>query len=180
MPRRPLHSWPAYVSQRRRWLLAEAANPLCTRRDPETGKALCRWCGAKLQGRRTSFCSGGRYRISREGVLMPGSGPWGCVEEWSLRTTPSYARHIVLGRDRGMCAGCGVDCLKLELQRGEKFDEHRARVPRAWIGSGGQTWEVDHVLALHLGGSGGLANLQTLCVPCHREKSAREARGRAA
>jgi 5-methylcytosine-specific restriction endonuclease McrA len=41
-------------------------------------------------------------------------------------------------------------------------------------------WEVDHVVPLWAGGSHGFANLQTLCYPCHRDKTAREAALRAA
>ena len=35
-------------------------------------------------------------------------------------------------------------------------------------------WELDHVVPLIDGGGHEPSNLQTLCVPCHREKSARE------
>lgn len=41
-------------------------------------------------------------------------------------------------------------------------------------------WEVDHVVPLWAGGSHGFANLQTLCSPCHRDKTVREAALRAA
>lgn len=186
MPRRRIHPWPAYVAQRRRWLLAEAANPLWLLKD-ERGRALCRWCGKHLEGRRTSFCSGGKVRLARAGgILNPEL--WGCVEEWSLRTVPRFARACVFERDRGVCAGCGIDCPGVEArfhrQPGEDFDVWRERlraefVP-VWGKWGGSVWEADHVVPLHRGGTGGLSNLQTLCVLCHREKSAREARERAA
>lgn len=39
--------------------------------------------------------------------------------------------------------------------------------------------EVDHVVPLWAGGSDDDANLEGLCVPCHRAKSAREAADRA-
>lgn len=39
--------------------------------------------------------------------------------------------------------------------------------------------EVDHKVPLHLGGPAGPdSNMQWLCIPCHREKSAKEAEGR--
>ena len=50
----------------------------------------------------------------------------------------------------------------------------------------GDLWHADHALAVADGGgeTGGLANLSTLCVPCHNAKSALEkaerARSRAA
>jgi 5-methylcytosine-specific restriction protein A len=37
--------------------------------------------------------------------------------------------------------------------------------------------EVDHITALHRGGSNGRENLQPLCSPCHRAKTDRELRG---
>jgi 5-methylcytosine-specific restriction endonuclease McrA len=41
-------------------------------------------------------------------------------------------------------------------------------------------WELDHKLPLIDGGTHDLSNLQTLCVPCHRKKSAYEHSERAA
>ena len=41
-------------------------------------------------------------------------------------------------------------------------------------------WEVDHIVPLVDGGSHDLDNLQTLCSPCHRAKTAAEATERAA
>jgi hypothetical protein len=35
-------------------------------------------------------------------------------------------------------------------------------------------WELDHKIPLIDGGTHDLSNLQTLCAPCHRKKSARE------
>jgi len=41
-------------------------------------------------------------------------------------------------------------------------------------------WELDHIVPLIDGGGHDLVNLQTLCAPCHRKKSIRENRARAA
>jgi 5-methylcytosine-specific restriction endonuclease McrA len=41
-------------------------------------------------------------------------------------------------------------------------------------------WELDHVTPLIDGGSHDFKNLQTLCTPCHKHKTAKEARNRAA
>ena len=32
-----------------------------------------------------------------------------CSEEWRGKTSPSYMRHLIWKRDRGVCAHCGVD-----------------------------------------------------------------------
>ena len=41
-----------------------------------------------------------------------------------------------------------------------------------------QTWEVDHIVPLHLGGSNQMSNLQLLCPNCHALKTQTEARAR--
>jgi len=38
--------------------------------------------------------------------------------------------------------------------------------------------ELDHIVPLWAGGSNEVSNLQWLCVPCHRDKTAREAKER--
>lgn len=40
-------------------------------------------------------------------------------------------------------------------------------------------WQADHILERKRGGTNDLANLQTLCVPCHKDKTARFSRERA-
>ena len=81
-----------------------------------------------------------------------------CGDKWWIIKSPSYARHHVYRRDRGVCAECGFD-------------------------GGGANWHVDHVLPLWQADRDPwfwtLSNLQTLCVPCHNSKSAREANQRA-
>jgi len=77
-----------------------------------------------------------------------------CAEAY-LAATPNRIREIVFRRDRGLCAACGHD----ERLSGE--------------------WEADHRVPLIDGGGLELSNVQTLCVPCHRTKTAREAAARA-
>lgn len=61
-------------------------------------------------------------------------------------------RRSVEARDAGACAACRRD---------------------------GRAWHADHRRPLWAGGADDLANLQTLCVPCHRAKTAAEATVRA-
>jgi 5-methylcytosine-specific restriction protein A len=120
----------------------------------ENGRALCRYCGLEVPAGRFTFCS-----------------DW-CVEEWRLRSNPGYLREKVLERDRGVCAGCGIDCaaewIRLKRARGAA----RARAWAAWgIRPGGRKslWDADHIVpVVEGGGECDLSNLRTLCLKCHR------------
>src|SRR6202051_3663885 len=59
------------------------------------GRPLCRWCRTEVPKGRRTFCSEN------------------CVHEWKLRTDPGYLRDKVFARDRGVCAKCGVDTMRL-------------------------------------------------------------------
>ena len=60
------------------------------------GRNCCRECGTEVpQGRRT-FCGEA------------------CIDSWSIRSSPGYARHKVRERDQGVCAMCRFDTGKLE------------------------------------------------------------------
>lgn len=81
--------------------------------------------------------------------LEPRAKTWhsACASAYR-EVSPKHQRAAVEARDGRRCARCGVV---------------RARV------------EVDHVVPLSRGGENRLRNLQTLCVPCHRAKTAAEA-----
>lgn len=61
------------------------------------------------------------------------------------RSLSTKARVEFFLSRKGECAGCGMKC-----DRG---------------------WELDHVVALALGGDDEPSNWQVLCLPCHRAKS---------
>jgi 5-methylcytosine-specific restriction protein A len=121
------------VSRRRRTTLA----PLT--KGPN-GRNLCRYCRQEVQPPRRTFCGDE------------------CVHQYSIRSSPRYARAHVLKRDHGICALCGSD----ESATGD--------------------WQADHVIPVVEGG-GECGLLRTLCTPCHkrvtRELAARLARARA-
>lgn len=76
-----------------------------------------------------------------------------CVVEYRRRTDWNLIRRTVLARDRYRCVLCGA-C----------DPDH------------GPLLEVDHIVELADGGAfHDLANLRTLCIPCHKSKT-REAR----
>jgi len=119
-------------------------------------KGFCRMCGLiikTLQGKSS------RARWHPE-----------CVEQYNIIYNPSLARKHIWKRDRGECAECGDVMPKRSRAQDLK-------------------WHVDHIHPLYE--QKGLQfeqldlsyweedNLQTLCQPCHAEKSAQEAASRA-
>src|SRR6266487_628651 len=131
-------------------------------RKPGTnGRLSCRWCWGDLTGRRTSYCSDA------------------CAHEFRLRSEPDYMRACVFVRDRGVCAKCGLDTvaaggwqLPLALNVTPQGHDISNRTPvwQGYINRG--SWEADHILpVVEGGGSCGLSNLRTLCLPCHREET---------
>lgn len=144
------------------------------------GRKCCRWCkGAIPKGRRT-LCSDE------------------CGEAILIQTNWNYARRKVELRDKGVCAKCGCDTERLKrlLRRaladwGRRFyNQTRQRWEYAnayddWLRMLGfdthtyDLWQADHILEVVRGGSNDLANLQTLCVPCHKEKTKQLAKERA-
>ena len=142
------------------------------------GHLLCRYCG-------TVECRPPRYTFCSEA----------CVREHMIRTRPSYAKDLVYKRDKAICRACGTDTKKLATElweEGLRFGRaHQQRLlqlhgipasrkvrSRKW---GGGLWDMDHRNAVSAGGGEcGLDNLCTLCIPCHRVKTAQQSRERAA
>lgn len=130
-------------------------------------RGTCRWCGEPI------LHESGEKRGSpnRHRRWHPA-----CVDVYNA-TDPRELRRRVRRRDRGVCALCRVDTYALRRSFAGRGMWARMRaqgfVPRRSL------WELDHVLPLIDGGTHALSNLQTLCVPCHRAKSAREQRERA-
>lgn len=83
-----------------------------------------------------------------------------CIDTYN-ELRPAAQRSRLWPRELGECAGCG------------RFCPERPK-------SGYRTWQCDHVVPLVDGGPNDDANLQLLCDPCHKAKTAREARARAA
>ncbi len=119
------------------------------------GRRLCRWCNLEVPKRRHTFCS-----------------DW-CVEQWRLRTDPGYLREKVLERDRGICAGCAVDCIAAWLHIKRLRGAARLKALSSW-GLNGRSrkslWDADHIVpVVEGGGECDLLNIRTLCLRCHRE-----------
>ena len=131
-------------------------------------RGTCRWCGETIL-----YTSGEKQgSINRRRRWHPD-----CVDTYNA-TDPRELRRLVRRRDRGICAVCQLNTYTLRRKLKGRGMAKRLReqgfVPRRSL------WEVDHVIPLIDGGSHDLENLQTLCSPCHRKKSAEENRERGA
>jgi 5-methylcytosine-specific restriction enzyme A len=123
------------------------------------GRPLCRWCSLEVPPRRFTFCS-----------------DW-CVHEWKLRTDPGYVREKVFERDRGVCAGCGVDARAAFIDLKRARAAHRLRLLERWglkRLNRKTLWDADHIVpVIEGGGECDLANIRTLCLICHRQETAK-------
>jgi 5-methylcytosine-specific restriction endonuclease McrA len=146
------------------------------------GRNLCRRCSTEVPPGKRTFC-----------------GP-ACIEAWRLTTDPTFLRRMTRRRDKGVCATCGLPTQKLEKAISELrqirsrwgfvhpeingISEGIRQILKALTGREDPNrttfWDADHVVeVINGGGECGLENIQTLCVWCHRKKTARLARERA-
>jgi 5-methylcytosine-specific restriction protein A len=93
-----------------------------------------------------------------------------------LRSDPGYIREKVLERDRGVCAGCGIDCLHAERQLKRLRGAARLKAALDWglrAGYRNTLWDADHIVpVVEGGGECDLENIRTLCLKCHRTATA--------
>jgi 5-methylcytosine-specific restriction enzyme A len=122
------------------------------------GRGICRWCRMEVPKGRRTFCSDS------------------CVHDWRLRTDPAYLRDRVLARDRGICAICGLDALEF-YRRFQWIPVRKRRALRSQLDIHARRhsfWDADHILPVAEGGGEcDLSNLQTLCLWCHQEHTAK-------
>lgn len=147
---------------------------------PTRGRAVptgyCRWCKGPIRNsRRLTFCC-------EE-----------CVHHHKLRSNPNYLRRCVLRRDKGICKQCGLDAHTLRSQLMRRVRKEGIVSVYDWSVAHGFTgcvslsrrrvfklWQADHIRPVAQGGGlCGLENIQTLCVPCHRARTAKQATARA-
>lgn len=89
-------------------------------------------------------------------------------------------RRVIWDRDKGVCRLCKLDCTALETLLGKLAADRRTRAECAALKSAAGVephrktlWDADHAVPVSAGGgSCGLQNVQTLCVWCHRRKTA--------
>ena len=142
------------------------------------GGKCCAYCGgdlssaSRLPGVSSTYCS-------RE-----------CADQGQLKRGRGMLRAQVFALEGGVCRLCGIDghalytrLLGLEpaerlnalcnanykLPKSAKALDRLLQNPRE-----GDFWQADHILAVSEGGgSCGLDNLRTLCVPCHDTETAK-------
>jgi 5-methylcytosine-specific restriction protein A len=129
-------------------------------------RGSCRWCGDPILHEDGPKCGEPNFRRRWHPT---------CVDHYN-ESDPREARRRVRKRDRGWCAVCGLDTVKLRRSIRGKGAFQKTRElgfkPRKSF------WELDHIVPLIDGGGHELANLQTLCTPCHKRKTSAEAEGR--
>ncbi len=143
---------------------------------------LCKWCGGKAEPPRRYWCSDG------------------CVREYQS-FEPAILRRRCWERDRGFCRACHRDIGELERRLRVLSDLYWKRGGRTWGGKEDPAawqrgirwmkllrrlkvdhrhlWEADHRIPVVEGGPNCLANLRTLCLPCHRLETKKLAARRA-
>lgn len=134
------------------------------------GKPACRRCAGPLPKGRRTWCSDV------------------CIADALIRCTPAVARRWVYARDQGVCAQCGLDTDALwkayQAARWEyPSDRESTRVRMVALGfrTDQEPWEMEHRLpVIEGGGHCGLSNLETLCRPCHLQRTKALAGRRAA
>ena len=139
-----------------------------------TYRGQCGWCGEEILLRNK-----GDYRRSAREYHRGDEyevGDRNCRSEWWLSRTSearvAVARRDLLKHGRVFCAECGLVCVELVEGAHSRLGRDARERPDS-------AWEADHRIALEDGGTHTLENLQCLCVPCHRTKTARENRERA-
>jgi len=141
-------------------------------------KRECTWCGGPVPKGRRRWCSAE------------------CIHEFRIRYDWQYIRQAVYDRDGGVCCLCGCDTEGARKWWG-RIDRCSARhslrdmdIVDAMTSCGWgryyrrDWWEADHIHARADGGRDHPDNLRTLCLPCHKARTAawrrRRARGRRA
>lgn len=152
-------------------------SPRSHRRPPlphwEKGAGFCRWCGAACEPNR-------RWH-----------GP--CVTAYKIACWPAEARKAVWARDKGICAGCGINVAEQQAReriRNREEEETETNV-RFWLKrfeghpAHGSLWQADHITPLVEAnrddlGLWSLTNLRLLCTRCHKGETKALAGRRAA
>lgn len=109
----------------------------------------CATCGGERTGRRTVYCS----EICAN------------LLGWRIYGNSNWIRRAVAKRRGAVCASCGEKLASVVKEGGPEYPNY-------------DQMDIDHIRPLSEGGTDHADNLQVLCKPCHRQKSAVDARRR--
>lgn len=151
-----------------KWEVAIRSRPIVIGSDhpkaPDAPPGTCRWCGEAIE------LTADAHHASRQRRYHRGDrsevGDTDCLDKYL-----AHSRHdprsalLAANPDTDLfCADCGVLCVRADRMNGE----------------GCAPWDADHEVPLWKDGEHTLANLRMRCVPCHKDKTKREAAERAA
>ena len=100
-----------------------------------------------------------------------------CVDRYLVLRDTGHVRALLLKRDHGICAGCGIDCVAVEeairyfnrLYRSRLYSQFREDNDLPLCRT---YWEAHHKLAVvEGGGECGLDDCRTQCVRCHKAQT---------
>ena len=112
-----------------------------------------------------------------------------CALQYGVAVSQSSARRLLFQREMGVCQQCFFDAHRFFIElRALPTEQQRLQrlmnCPKKWPVRGaridrivakpmeGDFWEADHIVPVaEGGGESDLSNFQTLCVPCHAEKT---------
>ena len=112
-------------------------------------KGICRWCGKKII----------------ENKVHKTRKTWhkDCATDYMIIFHSTEARKHIWKRDKGKCNGCGKQCTR----RGWDLDHIKPLLEQKGLKEDELDWTYY-----------GLENMQTLCRPCHREKTNKDIKKR--
>lgn len=133
----------------------------------ENGYTACRWCEGDVLPPKRTMCSPE------------------CVHEILIRTNNRYMREFIYNRDKGICSMCNIDTKKIAKtalslegdERKQYLKEYKITLKRKiWKRKfGGGLWDADHIVAVKDGGGCcGADNIRTLCISCHKTRTAND------
>jgi len=163
----------------------------------ENGKPLCRWCREPVGIGRKTFCSAkcveeAKLRLSGSWVRdMVWERDHGICRACGIDTVQKRREVLAWEKDK---ANRAPNCSELRFRRSDNsidltlYGAVKSVCAKLRIESVGDWpdprtrktfWDADHILeVVNGGGLCGIENYQTLCVPCHKAKTAKLAKDR--